>query len=310
MKYKRLVPFLMQASNVLPRRHSLRGPSSSLSCSPFFVFGSGRNGSTMFSAMLDAHPDIVLPTEQWRLPNVIIKYQLMNFLEWRDLVSIAVSEFTATEGAIKWNLQSGDLLTKLYHLPKEEQSLQRIIDEIYVAYGKQQKETFLMWGDKTPRNTFYLKDIYRVFPESKYIFLMRDGRDVVRSWIVRDKTDDIESRADAWNFSVDMYDWVQQRAADRLMMVRYEELVSDSEAILKKVADFLGLEYSEKMLDYHGFTQKLGDDIVEASNFQKVRVKPNTGSIGKWKKDLTPQQIEKLNKMMGKNLERFGFEMP
>lgn len=310
MKYRKTAPFLAKVSDFLPRRNKVLKSTENLSCEPFFFFGSGRNGSTLVSAILDQHSQIMVPTEMHRFANGILKYKLLNFLEWRDLVNIILGDITAYDGSDGlWNLSTNKLLTRLQLLPPEQRSLRKIYDEIYLEYGRQHEASANIWGDKTPRNTEFIREIYKVYPKSKYVFLLRDGRGVVSSWIKRDKTDDIKSRSDFWNMSINQYKFLKKRLGDdQLTIVKYEDLVTDTETTLVRMVNFLGFEFEKGMLNFQGFTDKLGK-FVEQSNFQKIRGSINPGSLGKWKNQLSASQIEFLNREMRNNLLEFGYSI-
>lgn len=306
MKLKSLSP-LITLTDVLPRRHGIHAAKGDLSCQPFFVVGSGRNGSTMFSAMLDAHPEILVPTEQWRFPNMILKYKLYNFLPWKELVSLIIGEIAANNSTLGWDVNFGDALAYLQYLPKQEQSLQKILDEIYKAYGDQNGKNASIWGEKSPKNTPLMKYIYKVYPKGKYIFLIRDGRDVARSWLVKNKSKDIEWIANSWNESIQMYGWLKRRLnEEQLHLVRYEELVSKPETVLTGVSEFLGYEYTPAMLAFQKYARKIDEERLH--HFQKLETHANTTSIGQWKDYFKKEESELLHRIMGNNLQKFGYE--
>ena len=46
---------------------------------PFFILGSGRNGSTLLSSILNAHPELFIPSEQFILPYTIMRRYIFWF---------------------------------------------------------------------------------------------------------------------------------------------------------------------------------------------------------------------------------------
>lgn len=293
--------------DLIPRRHRLHAKEGQLSCNPFFIVGSGRNGSTMFSGMLNSHSKILLPTEQWRLPNMILKYKFYHFLPWKELVSLIIGEIAASNSALNWNINFNDALALLQYLPKEERSLQRIIDEIYVAYGTQHEESFACWGEKSPKNMPYTREIYRAFPKSRYIFLLRDGRDVARSWLIKNESEDIKWIAESWNESIEMYEWLQKRLGpEQLYLVQYEDLVTETEATLRGVVKFLGCEFEASMLAFQGYAAKIEGDPV-FNHFKQLRKAANPSSIGKWKDYFSPEKTAYLEGIIRKNMVKFNY---
>jgi len=100
------------------------------------------------------------------------------------------------------------------------------------------------FGEKSPAHTGKLWRIKEVFPEAKVLFLYRDGRDVALSltkvpWMHHD----LYVSFTVWLY----YYWVlrkaQQCAVPDLLCIKYEELATNPAAELRKILDFLGLEY-------------------------------------------------------------------
>lgn len=261
----------------------------------------------MLSAMLDAHPDVLLPTEQWRFPNMILKYKAYNFLPWKELVSLIIGEIAATNANLNWFVNFNDTLATLQYLPKEEQSLQKIIDEIYLAYAKTNDREIKIWGEKSPKNMPFTPLLYQVFPDARFIFLIRDGRDVARSWLVKNDSDDIDWISNSWNESIQKYEWLKRKAGEQqLMMVKYEDLVSEPEKILTQIGDFLGVGFHPAMLEFQGFAKKIDDRYIR--HFEKLKTTPNQGSIGMWKTHFSNHEQKQLQQIMGDNLEKFGYQ--
>src|SRR6185503_15592945 len=104
----------------------------------------------------------------------------------------------------------------------------------YRLYANRHGKT--RWGDKTPVYCKHIDAIRRVLPESRFIHIIRDGRDVALSlrqiWF--SPGPDIETQAKYWSDCV--------RAArsaglgrNDYFEIRYEELVLNPKATLKKV---------------------------------------------------------------------------
>ncbi len=297
----------LRVSDYLPRRYPLRRNDANLSAQPYFIVGSGRNGSTMFSAMLDSHPDLLLPTEQWRFPNIILKYKLYNYLPWKELVSILIGEIAATNASLNWNVNFNDTLAHLQYLEPGKRTLQEIINRIYLAYGNENHRNFKRWGEKSPKNMPFTPLIHQVFPKASYIFLIRDGRDVARSWLIKNESKDLKWIAESWNQSIEMYQWLQKvLPPDQLLMVKYEDLVAETEKSLTKVGDFLEVGYHPNMTSFQSFAERIDDRYIK--HFEKLKTKANTSSIGKWEEYFKDRERDKIHLIIGKNLKAFGYD--
>ncbi len=277
---------------------------------PFFVVGSGRNGSTMLGSMLNMHPDLLLAPEQFALPYAIIRYGVLNFLKWSDIVKIVVGEFARKKASL-WNADLSGVYDPLYELPTEQRSLQIILDRIYREYGLVKNIPFKIWGDKTPQNTLHIELITPVFPNARYVFLIRDGRDVLSSYSKTEKKHmaehaNIENAVDLWNQSIKAYDHLAKTCqASQLHVMRYEDLVEKPEETLQSFCKFMELPFAPEMLNFQNEIHRMG--VANMEHHKNVAKKVNTSSIGKWETGLTAEQKSKFIPMIENNLKRWGY---
>lgn len=315
MKYKNIVPIIFRFSDFFYRRHKVASPEEKLSCHPFFVFGSGRNGSTLLATILNQHKKIVVTPEEYAMPYAIIKFKLMNFLPWKKLVKIILRHFESENNNVSWRIDYSALFNKLMNLPKRERTLRRVVDEIFLFFIHTNSiYDFELWGDKTPELMKFIQYIYPVYPDSKYIFLLRDGRDVVSSIFKRIQKQSEKPEKDIldygiykWNKSISMYEWLKKKAhPNQLCLLRYENLVMQPETTLKNLLNFLGYEYDESMMDFQNSIDFMG---VRGQSHHLNLSKPiNPQSIGKWKNDLNSSQKEYILKRIHQNLQTYGYD--
>lgn len=105
------------------------------------------------------------------------------------------------------------------------------------------------WIEKTPPHIFQIGKFLLHRPQSKFIIMLRDGRDVVCS---------LKSRTEYQDFGTRVERWVYDNLAGLLywnhpnvMVVKYEDLIVEAETTLKKIFAFLEESYANKVLDYH-----------------------------------------------------------
>jgi len=95
--------------------------------------------------------------------------------------------------------------------------------------------------------------ILHLWPDARFIHLVRDGRDVAFSRIGMGWVGNAWEGAHEW---VEVEEQVRELAAgvgpERIMRVTFESLVSEPEKTLGTICGFLGLEYDDAMLDYEG----------------------------------------------------------
>jgi hypothetical protein len=120
------------------------------------------------------------------------------------------------------------------------------------------------------------------------VMLYRDGRDVVSSFLKKDRAERLPSQppqtaretAARWVESVDAI----RRHAERLFVVRYEDFVSDPDPVLKSLAAYLG---------------------VDPAGFRSGRV--HERSVGKHRTGLTPEELRDVMEVGGGTLRQLGY---
>jgi len=161
-------------------------------------------------------------------------------------------------------------------------------------------------GDKTPGMERLVPTLVRWYPDARFIGMVRDGRDVVRSLMKTPwATPNRAVLASHWSHSTRLLRRYAGRYPDRFRVVRYEDLLDDPRKVLIELDGFAGLAFEESQLDssiaprafptldkkFHG---NLGAD-VRASRGQA------------WKTEATPEEIADLNLIMGPELRMFGY---
>lgn len=175
---------------------------------------------------------------------------------------------------------------------------------------KAESEGAHIWMCKSMANVRYAEELEKYVPKPLYVHLFRDGRDVALSFkkaIVGEKH--IYHIARQWkqeqDASVDLY---KKLGGDRVIRLRYEDLLQNPQAELKRLCAFLGVEYSESAMSYHE-----SDESRETANsglmWQNV-VKPVlSDNHNKFLKELSEEDIRIFERVAGDTLETLGYEL-
>jgi hypothetical protein len=135
--------------------------------------------------------------------------------------------------------------------------------------------------------------IPRIWPRAKYIHLLRDPRDVSRSVIEMGWAGNFFYAADTWLAAEKTWNDLRDTLSPTdYIEVRYEELICDYENVLADICRFIGVDYSEQMLDY-----------VANSSYEL----PDKNLIEQWKRKLTSRQIAYVESKCGRLLEERGY---
>ena len=231
---------------VLRRRRMVGSPPGAPA--PFIV-GVGRSGTTLLRLMLDAHPRLAIPPETHFVPAVVATFWRLRVTPERVLEAMRSGERTGWPDS---GLDETALLDRLREIkPLNAPDALRAVYRLYAErHGKDR------WGDKTPHYVTALPRIARALPEARFIHVIRDGRDVALSTNRRlvelrgSRPVPVERMAKRWQHRILTARGITQ-IADRYLEVRYEDLVLDTELSLRRVCEFIELEYDPGMLAYH-----------------------------------------------------------
>ena len=142
--------------------------------------------------------------------------------------------------------------------------------------------------EKTPNHIFSIPLIRKHFPNSRHIFIARNPLDTCASLYRR--YDNIDMAVDRWNNA--NYFLLTHVLNDWAHMIRYEELVTDPDKHLTMICQFLGIEYSDKMLDYYQSDIKFsGSDPNTVKRNTQIK-QPLTNCNGIYQSIFSQQQIE------------------
>jgi hypothetical protein len=207
-----------------------------------FIVGMTRSGTTLLRLMLDSHSQLAIPPETHFIPDLI-----KAFNQQRDTPEEVLEVFTSNRRWSDFGISEKRLLKELEGIaPLDKPAF--AVRAFYDVYAKSQRKP--RWGDKTPGYATRLRRIQRVIPEARFVHMIRDGRDVALSLEKRDAGLTLEQAARRWRHRINR----TRRVAEHVphyMEVRYEDLITDTEPTLRRVVEFVELEWEPKMLDYH-----------------------------------------------------------
>jgi len=266
----------------------------------FFILGSGRNGSTLLASILNAHKNIFIPPEQFVLPYAIILKYIYFFLPNSFWSQKVVSMFKASNKTLNWKLD-------WTHLNINARNIATLFNSIYIHYSKKYKKDDCIWGDKTPLNIHFLYFIYPEFKSSKYIFMIRDPRDVVLSYkkLHKHRASQTKYAILKWKDSIAKLRYLQRNTD--VIIVRYEDLVNNTEIEIQKIITHLSVEKEENLIRRKNNASSMG--VEQKLHHQNLNKPINTNSIGKWKDGLTKQEISVINNSCSKYYEEFGYSV-
>lgn len=277
--------------------------------SPIFIVGQERSGTTLLMAMLGCHPKIAVPEVSWWYPRFRPYLYTYGDLQRDDNFRTLASEMIF------------GLKPKFWGMPENPRT---IVDEV-VRDARERSfagiycamiERYALWagnkprwGEKTPNNLFFVREILDDFPNAKLICVTRDGRDACAEFLQSGfGPTNIFCAAECWREG--------QREALRLprhldpdtwLDVRYEELVRDPESTLKRVCGYLNEDYSDQMLKF--FDSPIARARSKRRDHKALGQPVSTRYIGVYKELLSLREQGIFTFVAGKELVEAGYNL-
>jgi Sulfotransferase family len=197
---------------------------------PVFLIGAERSGTTLLRLMLDCHPEIAWPCEF----DFALDWPAARSSEWPDLIDYW--------GALAESRQARASRVVI----RAELDFPRLVRSLFDQLAARTRKKIC--GVTAHR---HFGRILELWPDARFIYLLRDGRDVARSHAETGWAGNVWAAASVWREAES--DWRQLCAklpAERRLELRYEALVRDPQRELTRICDFLDVTYSPEMLEY------------------------------------------------------------
>lgn len=265
---------------------------------PFFVVGSARSGTTLLRLMLNSHPDVAVPPES------------------RFITELYTDEEVDAERTLQalgehhrfgaWELSLDDVRKELGRSGRVH--FVDVIAAAYQAYAKARGK--VRWGDKTPRYVEHMPLISGLFPDARFVHLVRDGRNVALSYAdVPFGPKTVGQVAELWGGRVaEGIAAGRQLGDDRYLEVCYELLTGagQTESQLRQLCDFLSLPFDSEMLEY---TEQARSAVLDRATQYNPHITEGVQSqVRSWESSMPEEHIEIFEAVAGEVLSQLGYE--
>ncbi len=172
------------------------------------------------------------------------------------------------------------------------------------------------WIEKTPPHIFQIKKLSLYRPKSQFIIMLRDGRDVVCSLKYRKQYKSFEERVERWIY--DNLAGLPYWNDSRVIVIKYENLITQTERSLQNIFNFLGENYTEHVMNYYQ-TPKLWyssevtkpktiNSIQDHHNLRNWQInQPLYDGRGRWKTEMTEEEKRLFKQKAQKYLVQFSY---
>ena len=213
---------------------------------PILIAGCGRTGTSLMSAILDAHPEIISFPAETNIFESDRKFRNPRLNYLRNMV-------------------------RFYRF--------LIRQDIHKGTRR--------WCEKTPKNVTGLDHIFKEFRNKvKIVLMIRDGRDVITS---------LHPLSKGYYITLDR--WIEDSSLTlsyitnkNVLIVPYESLTIHFEPTMKKIFDFLGNTFDDKVKEYTKFSGVQSHDAFHGNKLTGI----SSGSVERWKEDRHKERVALL----------------
>jgi protein-tyrosine sulfotransferase len=252
--------------------------------SPIFIGGQRRSGTTLMRSMLNRHPHIACVPES-------------HFFQ-EERFELLFSDLLERHSDLFERLRIG--ATEMDH------AVAAFIDNLLAPLRT--RKGAHRWAEKSPENILRIDYLFRLFPDARFIHMVRDPRDTLCSMKQQART--YKPRWVKFNAEVTAPEWVQciraglrwRECPDRYLEVHYEQMAREPETTLREVLEFLGEPWCDTVLDASA-------DSAQGNKGGNDHKPVFTSSIGRWVKELGQEEIASIEAIAGESMTVMGYAL-
>ncbi|MBN4081755.1 sulfotransferase [bacterium AH-315-C07] len=274
---------------------------------PIFLLCSERSGSNLIRVIQGNHSKIAAPPAI-HLTNTFLPllpcYGDLKIIEnFRNLCSDVFTEIHNQIGIWEASFSVEDMVNDI-----TERTFPAVYSYVYSKETETQNAERVFIKDNYLFFQFYYFE--KNFPDAKFIYQVRDGRDFAVSCL---KTppfifESVEEIAKQWRDEqrqcLSIY--TQMKDAGKVMPVHYEDLVGNSEDTIKRICEFIEVEFEPNMLEFYKEDKNM-QDSKSAKAWRNLSQPIKAKNFGKYKKELSAGSIRKFESIAYRELTHAGY---
>jgi hypothetical protein len=265
---------------------------------PFFVVGAARSGTTLLRVMLDGHSRLALPEE-----SDFVVTLLARRLRLRHRPGPALEAILRNPRFKLWALDP--VFTRAAVVAHGPADFPDVVRAVFSIYARSQGKA--RWGDKTPDYVLHMGRLARLFPDARFLHVIRDGREVAVACADYGWVPTPVSGAYGWRRRVARGERAGRRLGpDRYLKVHLEQLIAAPEAVLARICEFLDERYEPAMLDYPATVESRYPRKASSPQHRHL-VRPPTEGLRDWRAGLSPRRQRQVEAACGRWLGHLGY---
>lgn len=270
-----------------------------------YLSGLYRSGTTLTSRMLNNHPDLA------------VIYDSVHFMRFSYDRYDPVTQCEELVKEIherlrlRWNMNF-DLNIVLESLSKESKLDYATIYDTVMYDLLLKDSTKKYWGEKTNVCWGPIPKFFEMYPKGKVIHIVRDPRDVTVSYRTYTGEPGLRYLDAAFASRSSMEVGLKNKEKfpeDRFTILKYENLANDPVNEMKRICEFLEVEFDNSLLDANKFTDRENKLWTGDSSFSEAIIDISNKPVGRYKIKLNPVELFFVEMICNDMLVRYDYEL-
>ncbi len=276
-----------------------------------FVVGNSRSGTTLMSSILNQNPIIKATPENRFILHFWKTYR--NKSNWTTTdVQYLVSNLWLRKEAYRaaWKLDEEKLVAFLNE-QLEALDFPSFCKAVYFFSDFKEDQKISALVDKNPPYALHIPMLSTLFPESKFVVMVRDYRDNVASRRKHrlDNTKSVAAYAEMWKYYYSTILEQERERPDQILVVQYEDLIKRFSSTMSTINRFLNLPAYTYDKDNIPLEKHIPEETESNTGMHNPRsIKIHDGAIGKWKQYLSDKELLTCNQICNSVSVSLGYE--
>ena len=272
-----------------------------------FLMSSERSGSNMLRAIMARHSQISAPTSPHLVKTLIPLLAGYGCLDddtnFRRLVEHVLEILRTQLGGWTASYAVDDIMASGC-----DRSFAGLLTLIYQMEAAEQGKSVSFVKDNG--NMLWPFHLHAMFPGAKFVYLVRDPRDCVLSWLKSPShAGGIAAASDTWQREQSTALSFIAVGASRppVLVVRYEDVLTDPESELDAICEFAGVTREASMTADFG-SEAHRDEARRIANWENVAGEIKRKNYGKFRDQLSRRQVRRIERRLAFEMRVLGYE--
>jgi len=278
-----------------------------------FIISRGRSGTTLLSSMLNQYDEVLATHENQFM--LVFYYKFHKKKKWQKAdIDFILNNLWIKKKMMRllWRIDMDKLRNTLYHFI-QELNYGRLCKIIYCSHCNFSYSNNIII-DKNPVYSFHISKWKVLFPNAKFVILIRDYRAQYLSMNNSRLNPFLKNKLQFyWNYTYSLFINDESLTKHNCLFIKYENLVVHTQSTIDSILSFLNIDIqkiSTKSSTYISIDQK--DSIVENVFFeshQNVNKAIDPSKMNRWQKELPTSIIRNLETFNGYIGNKFGYPL-